>query len=51
MTVGFIYWPAAIDLFYEEPHLPMGVILLEFLSYGRCDSCGEVSAITDFGKL
>jgi hypothetical protein len=51
VTVAFIYWPAAIDLFYEQPHLPMEEFFLEFLSYGRCDSCGEVSAITDFGKL
>jgi hypothetical protein len=51
VTVGFIYWPAAIDLSFEEPDLPIQEFFNEFLCYGRCVSCGEVSAMTEFGKL
>ena len=51
VTIGFIYWPGAFDLFLDEPDLPIQEFFNEFLCYGRCVSCGEVSAITDFGKL
>jgi hypothetical protein len=53
VTVGFIYWPAAIDLFFDEPDLPIPIqeFFNEFLCYSRCVSRGEVSAITEFGKL
>ena len=51
MTIGFIYWPGAFDLILDEPDLPIQEFFNEFLYYGRCVSCGEESAITDFGKL
>ncbi len=50
VTVSFVYWPAAFDLL-EEPELPILEFFNEFLSYGRCVACGEVSALTNFGKL
>lgn len=51
VTVGFIYWPGSFDLFFDSPDLPIREFFLEFLCHGECVSCGEVSAITDLGKL
>jgi hypothetical protein len=51
VVVGFVYWGAAFDLFLDEPELPAQEFFNAFLSYGRCAACGEVSELTDFGKL
>jgi hypothetical protein len=51
VTVGFVYWGAAFDLFLDEPDLPAQEFFNVFLSYGRCVECGEESVLTDFGKL
>jgi hypothetical protein len=51
VTAGFVYWSAAFDLFLDEPELPFQEFFNLFLSYGKCVACGEVSALTDFGKL
>jgi hypothetical protein len=51
VIVGFVYWGVALDLFLDEPELPAQEFFNVFLSYGRCVACGEVSSLTDFGKL
>ncbi len=51
VTVGFVYWPAAFDLLFNEPGWPILEFFNVFLCHGRCVACGEVSAVTDFGKL
>jgi hypothetical protein len=51
VTVEFVYWDAAFDLFVDEPELPCQEFFNVFLSYGRCAACGKSFELTDFGKL
>lgn len=51
VTVGFVYWDSVFDLLFDKPELPCEEFFIVFLSYGRCAGCGELSELTDFGKL
>lgn len=45
----FVWWD--FDLALDEPELPAQDFFNEFVAYGTCETCGQISQLTDFGKL
>jgi hypothetical protein len=49
--VTFAYWPEAFDLFDDQPELDAEDFFNAFSSDGHCEVGGEISAVSNFGKL
>jgi hypothetical protein len=54
VSTSFYFWPASIDLVEDEPdefESRAQDLFCEFVAQGRCQGCGTVARLTDFGKL